>query len=199
MAFHDLTNRWWNEVKLPIIRWLDLVKLFSLELSARKISRELDIAYPTAHRACMTIRHAIFFADENAKQMLMSGQIELDVSYFGGKRKGKRGRGAANKIPVFGILTRGGRAYVEVVPNVKATTLIGITKKVVRRGSIVYTDKYRSYDTLMCCGYRHLRVDHSREFAVARYTSTDSKGFGAGRRSDFSNITGCRRDIFRYI
>ena len=38
-----------------------------------------------------------------------SGEIEVDESYFGGKRKGKRGRGAAGKIPVFGLLKRGGK------------------------------------------------------------------------------------------
>ena len=39
------------------------------------------------------------------------GKIELDESYFGGVRKGKRGKGAAGKVAVFGILKRGGKVY----------------------------------------------------------------------------------------
>ena len=37
----------------------------------------------------------------------LSGEVEADESYFGGVRKGKRGRGAAGKIAVFGLLKRG--------------------------------------------------------------------------------------------
>ena len=81
-------------------------------------------------------------------KILMTGKIELDESYFGGRRKGNRGRGAAGKVPVFGILTREGKVHVEVVPNVQTETLIGITVKKVRRRSIVYTDKYKAYDSL---------------------------------------------------
>ncbi|MBX3301006.1 MAG: transposase [Nitrospira sp.] len=39
----------------------------------------------------------------------MSGEIEVDESYFGGVHKGQHGRGAAGKVPVFGVLTRGGK------------------------------------------------------------------------------------------
>jgi transposase len=42
----------------------------------------------------------------------LSGEIEVDESYFGGIRKGKRGRGAAGKVPVFGLLKRGGREAI---------------------------------------------------------------------------------------
>ena len=44
----------------------------------------------------------------------------MDESYFGGKRKGGRGRGAKNKIPVFGILERNGKVKVEIVKDVSA-------------------------------------------------------------------------------
>ena len=48
-------------------------------------------------------------AEELTKASPLSGEVEVDDSYFGGLRKGKRGRGAAGKIPVFGILKRGGK------------------------------------------------------------------------------------------
>ena len=54
------------------------------------------------------------------------GEIELDKSYFGGIRKGKRGRGAGGKTAVFGLLKRNGRVYTIVVKDTKQTTLMPI-------------------------------------------------------------------------
>ncbi len=75
-----------------------------------------------------------------------AGEIELDESYFGGVRKGKRGRGTAGKVPVFGILKRGGKMYTQVISNTKTDTLMPIIRQKVRPDSIVYTDSYRSYN-----------------------------------------------------
>ncbi len=54
------------------------------------------------------------------------GEIELDKSYFGGIRKGKRGRGAGGKTAVFGLLKRNGKVYTVVVKDTKQTTLMPI-------------------------------------------------------------------------
>lgn len=48
---------------------------------------------------------------------MFCGEVEMDESYFGGHRKGKRGRGAAAKVAVFGILKRDGKVYTQVLPN----------------------------------------------------------------------------------
>jgi transposase len=47
----------------------------------------------------------------------LSGEIEVDESYFGGSRKGKRGCGAAGKVSVFGVLKLGGKFHVVIIPN----------------------------------------------------------------------------------
>ena len=57
---------------------------------------------------------------------LLSGEFEVDESYFGGKRKGKRGRGAAGKIPVFGILKRKNKVFTKMIPNTQSKTLMPI-------------------------------------------------------------------------
>jgi transposase len=56
---------------------------------------------------------------------------------FWGRRKGKRGRAAACKVPVVGIMERDGRFHVSVVPAVSTVTLLKLTVKKVRRGRIV--------------------------------------------------------------
>ena len=95
----------------------------------------------------------------------LSGEVEADESYFGGVRKGKRGRGAAGKIPVFGLLKRGGKVYTAIIPNAKASTLLPIIREKVLPDSIVYTDSFRSYDALDVAGFHHLRINHSKLFA----------------------------------
>ena len=59
---------------------------------------------------------------------VFEGSVELDESYFGGRRKGRRGRGAAGKVVVFGILKRNGRGYTVVVDNAKSDTLMPVIK-----------------------------------------------------------------------
>lgn len=175
-TFHDFSDRWINEGNLTPGQWLRLIKLFELEVSVRKMALQLALSYPAVYKAVTAMRWAILIHTCQA-QKLLDGEIELDESYFGGKRKGRRGRGAAAKIPVFGILERAGQVCVEVVPNVKAETLLDLTVKKVRRGSIVYTDRYGSYDALMFCGYKHLRVDHGKHFSRGRVYINGLEGF----------------------
>jgi transposase len=151
------------------------IKLFELELSAKKIGEQIGVSYPTALKAATIIRLSLLEGSPDPD--LLGGEIELDESYFGGRRKGKRGRGAAAKVPVFGILERDGVVKVEAVKDVTAKTLLSLTIKTVRRGAIVYTDKYRSYDSLMFCGYRHLKIDHGKKFSSGKVYINGIEGF----------------------
>ena len=89
----------------------------------------------------------------------------MDESYFGGRRKGRRGRGAAGKVVVFGILKRNGRVYTVVVDNAKSETLLPVIKQKIMPDSIVYTDSLSSCDKLDVSGFIHYRINHSKEFA----------------------------------
>ena len=92
------------------------------------------------------------------------GEIEIDESYFGGVRKGKRGRGAAGKVPVFGILKRRGRVYTKMIPNARAVTLMPIIKAKIELDSIVYSDAFGTYDILDVSGFHHRRINHRKAF-----------------------------------
>ena len=90
--------------------------------------------------------------------------IEVDESYFGAKRvRGKRGRGAGNKIIVLGLLKREGNVFTQVIANASAQEIMPIIRKVVRSGSDIYTDGWRSYDALAVYGYNHKKVKHSED------------------------------------
>jgi len=122
------------------------------------------------------LRTALLAHSSDAAQLL-TGEIELDESNFGGRRKDNRGRRVFTKVPVFGIRERDGIARVEVVHDVTAETLLGMTLKMVRRGAIVYTDRFQSYDALMYCGYRHLKVDHQKRFSNGKVYINGLEGF----------------------
>ena len=194
-TFHDFTGRWINRVKISARDWLWIIKLFELELSARKIAAQVKISYPTVLKAVNVIRMSIVANAPDGAELL-GGEIEMDETYFGGRRKGKRGRGAAGKVPVFGILERNGVVKVEVVKDVTAETLLNLTVKTVRRGSIVYTDKFRSYDSLMFCGYRHIKIDHKKLFATGKVYINGVEGFWSFAKERIIKFHGISKEKF---
>ena len=109
------------------------------------------------------LRQIIVLATEDDSPL--AGEIEVDESYFGGRRKGKRGRGAAGKFPVFGLLKRGGKVYARVIPDVKSRTLKPILERKIVPDSIVYSDTFSSYDVLdVAQSWRILRINHAKLF-----------------------------------
>ncbi|OSI29239.1 transposase, partial [Neisseria dumasiana] len=92
-----------------------LLEYFVLEVTARSAADILGIQPNTAILFYRKIRLVISHHLALEADQVFEGTIELDESYFGGKRKGKRGRGAAGKVVVFGILKRGGKVYTVVV------------------------------------------------------------------------------------
>jgi len=195
---HDfLGNTWLGNLNVGYGKWLMLIKLFELEVSARKAGTQLELSYPSAHKAFDTIRHAIVHKLANTDKEL-KGEIEADEAYFGGKRKGHRGRGAAGKTIVFGILERGGRVSVSIVRDVSAESLLNETIKKVRRGSIVYTDKWKGYDSLMFCGYKHLNIDHKHKFKQGKVYINGVEGFWSFAKERLIKHHGISKHKFLY-
>ncbi len=95
-----------------------------------------------------------------------------------------------------GILEREGHVHVSVVPDVSAATLLKLTVKKVLRVSAVYTDKFRSYDSLMFCGYRHLKVDHQKDFSSGRVCINGLEGFWSWAKERLMKHHGVSRGRF---
>jgi transposase len=163
-------------LRVPLVRVLIAIKLFELDTSVREAAHQLDLSYNTVYDLFNLFRQAIVSMDVDIS-FTLSGEIEMDESYFGGRRKGNRGRGAAGKIPVFGILERGGKVRVEVVRNVSGETLLNMAIKKVKRGSLIYTDKFRSYNGLISYGFRHMRIDHGKRFVNGKVYINGIEGF----------------------
>ena len=107
-----------------------------------------------------------------------SGEFEIDETYIGGRRAGKRGRGATGKTPVLGTAKRKGRLLASVRKDVKYSTIIPVIKKRILPESTVYTDEFPPYNRLKKRGYKHERVHHGAKVWVSGNAHTNTiEGF----------------------
>jgi transposase len=169
----------------------ELLKLFVAGVTARAASQLTGVHRNTAASYFMRLRRLI------ASQLPsygLSDEVEADESYFGGARKGRRGRGAAGKVAVFGLLKRKGKVFTAIVPNVKAVTLLPIIKEQVRPDSIVYTDTFKAYNALDVASFHHVRINHAEHFAEERNHINGIENFW--NHAICGVLTALKRNIF---
>ena len=163
-----IKNRYAKRAKISEAKFRQLIMHFVHDLDANTIASLIHLNRNTVNRYLTLIRKRIAeFCDQ---QSPFKGEIEVDESYFGGKRiKGKRGRGAYKKTPVFGVFKRGGKVYTEIVPDCAKATLQGIIRGRVDPDSIIHSDGWRGYNGLVDLGYKkHYRVNHGTDQFVDR-------------------------------
>jgi transposase-like protein len=146
-------------------------------ISAKQLERELGVTYKTAWRMFHLIRNELMYQDEDA----LSGVVEMDETYMGGRRKGRTGRpgqGDKVKTPVFGMVQREGHVVAMTVPNVQRATVMPHVVKRVLPASTVYTDEYAIYNTLHREGYEHDTIEHGAGVYVSGDVHTNTiEGF----------------------
>lgn len=145
-----------------------LIEHFVAGTTARTAASLCGVHRNTAAYYFLRLREIIAYELEVESEAMFGGEIEVDESYFGGKRKGKRGRGAAGKVPVFGLLNRGGKVFAKIIPDASGATLVPIIKRKVIPDSIVYSDCWKGYNTLDVSDFHHFRINHSKLFADRR-------------------------------
>jgi transposase len=176
---------------------LQILYYFYLEISARKTARELGLNCKTAQTKFMNFRKLIYEFCQNEATKL-NGKLELDESYFGGKRKGNRGRGANNKAIVFGILERKGKIFTKIVENVSAKTLMEAIKNKTKKGSVFYTDSFKSYTSLHQFG-KHNIIKHSEDvFAKGHNHINGIEGFWSYAKERFHKYHGIKKNNYPF-
>lgn len=150
-----------HKSETPLRSWFHAMFLMSSTrtgISAKQLERELGVTYKTAWRMFKEIRK-LMSEDVNP----LTGQVEVDETYIGGKQAGKRGRGASGKTIVMGMVERDGNAIAKVIPNVQARTLLPLIERNVARENktMVFTDELPSYNHIERLGYAHEIVQHA--------------------------------------
>jgi len=144
-------------------------------VAAKELERALGVTYKCAFRIGHQVRKLM---KDNA--FMLFGEVEADETAVGGKRPGKRGRGAEGKTIVFGALQREGMMNAVVVPNVKANTLLPYLQDNVAKGSKLMTDELRSYKKIATLlDMEHDTVNHgAKQYGKENGTNTNTiEGF----------------------
>lgn len=175
-------------------RELSIIVGFHQQQTARQCALDAGISYHAIERVYRRLRELLWHICE-LEGAKLSGEIEIDDTYFGGRRKGRRGRGAAGKSVVLGLLERDGRVYTRLVSNVSAETLMNVIRRRTRKGSVYYTDSFKSYNSLRLYG-KHYRISHGRRFAKEHIHINGIEGFWSFAKHKLYNYRGVSQSNF---
>ncbi len=174
-----------------------IIKCFAEDLTATSTSNLLGINRNTINAYYNLLREKIFlFSLEEERKEL--GEFELDENYFGARRVGgKRGRGAAGKTPVFGVLKREGKVHVNIVPRCSKEELMPIIQGKILEGSTIHTDGWRAYDGLILNGYTHYRLfHHENEFTRGKSHVNGIESFWSFAKRRLAKFNGLTDEKF---
>jgi transposase-like protein len=185
-------SKYLKRSKLSDAKIRQLVRYFVLDLQAIQITKLVTLNRNTVNRYVTHFRQKI--AESCEKEFPFKGGIELDESYFGGKRiKGKRGRGAYKKIPVFVLFKRNGKVYTKVVPDCSRPVLQAIVCD-----KVSLDDGWRGYNGLVyLCYKKHYCVNHSsNDFSTAESHINGIENFWGIAKVRPSKFEGLNRTTF---
>jgi transposase len=163
-----------EDSRTPLQKWFYAMYLFTTSrhgVPAKELQRQLGVTYKCAWRMGHMIRKYMGKVDTDGP---LSGIVEIDETYVGGKKKGVKaqGRGTKGKTIVFGMLERGGEIVTKVVPDIKSSTLYPFIGSHIEPGTEIHTDELSVYSAVKRSGYTHKQVKHNYKEYVSRDGTT---------------------------
>ena len=191
-----MKNKYFRRSHISTQKFKQLLKCFSLDLTAAQTHKICNISNYSCKVIYQKLR--LYIIKYLLKEPPAYGEFECDESYFGPRRiQGKRGRGAVGKTPVFGVLKRGGKVYVEIVKNCSKEELLPIIEGKILEGSTIHTDGWRAYDGLLLNGYDHYRVFHGHnEFARGKSPINGLESFWSYTKRRLAQFNGLSSHTF---
>lgn len=215
--FNVKTKLIFHKTSLPLIYWfmaIWLVLSHKKGISSVQLGKDIGVTQKTAWFMLHRIRKALGIDNDTKKDNddndKLDGTVEVDETFIGGKNKNRhadkkvkacQGRSFKDKVPVFGMLQRGGKVIAKVVSDTKAETLFSAIRKYVRPGSNLYTDEW-NYSKDADVWYNHKNVNHGAGFyGRGDLTTNHIEGFWALVKRSIMGIYyhWSRKHIQRYI
>ena len=200
--FSVLVGSVFEDSKIPLSKWLLAFHMMCAGkngVAALELQRTLGVTYKTAWFMAHRIRYAM---DQGPLGTLLSGTVEADETYVGGKAHGKRGRGAANKTPVVSLVERGGKVRSRVVTNVTGKNVKEVLHANVSPDATLMTDAYQVYREPGMMFAAHETVDHGKGEYVRgdAHTNTVEGFFSQLKRSlDGTHHHVSAKHLHRYV
>ncbi|MBV9454993.1 MAG: IS1595 family transposase [Rubrobacter sp.] len=172
-------------------------------------SYELHRTIGITQKSAWFVLHRIRAAMHSGTFERLSGEVEVDETFIGGKarnmHKSKReekikGSGASGKVAVMGLLERHGEVRTKVIPDIKRRTLQVEVRKNVEPGSEIYTDALKSYEGLDP-EYVHQVVDHAEQYAAGKIHTNTLENFWSLLKRCFHGtyVSAEPFHLFRYL
>jgi transposase-like protein len=159
-----------HRTRFPLKTWFDTAWHVCEQkngMSALGLQRAMGFgSYHTAWEWLHRMRQAMVLPGRDK----LTGEVQVDETFIGGVKSGKRGRGAAGKsLVLIAAEIRGasiGRIRLLVIPDAKAATLLDAVFELVEKGSDVVTDGLASYADLPSRGFNHVVSRHTPEVGL---------------------------------
>lgn len=201
-TFHDFTGRWLNLTGLAPGQWLALTRAFALELGTREIAEAANISYNTALKALTALRLAIAAQGPDAP-LLFSPHTGLHHLFASGKLIPAPESPPKTGFPVFGILHRGRRVFVDLIPELTAESILHFNHnfhlRVHRQGNVLVTDRYKTYEALLLCGDESLPFHYLQSHAGECFAQSGGSlfwNFCRERLRRYKGLSWCRFPLY---
>ena len=174
--FNVKTKTIFENTKIPLRTWFVAIWFASSHkkgISSYQLARDIQVTQKTAWFMLHRIREAF----KEANGIKLTGTIEIDETFVGGKNKNRhrdkkvknsQGRSFKDKTPVIGMLERGGNLVAKVIESTKGKHLTPIITRYAAKDAVLYTDEWQGYNNVKNL-YDHDFIDHS----VKQYSKGD--------------------------
>ena len=195
--------------KVPLRKWFVAIYEITTSnkgISSIKLADDIQVTQKTAWYMSQRIREAFNIALEEK----LDGEVELDETFVGGKNKNRhknkrvknsQGRSFKDKVPVMGMLQRGGKVVCMVVRNTSYKSLTVPILRNVKRTATIYSDEWQGYKTIHKL-YKHYIVDHGHgQYVYGNAYTNNIEGFWSILKRGLTGIYNhtSKKHLQRYV